>query len=86
MMTKTRLQDMPMDIYLQNLSLIAEKQRFRALINTAHFMAKEDIAMAKFSQLCDLQVQNGVAIGENYHNDRAVTTKKELSDEIKEAR
>ncbi len=52
----------PMDHYLRELSQ-AEKQRRRALINTAQFMAKEDIAMAKFPKLFDLQSKNGVDMG-----------------------
>ena len=30
------------------------------LFNTAHFVAKEKLAMAKFPSLCDLQEKNGL--------------------------
>lgn len=84
----------PIDVFLKTIS-DTEKKRMESLINTAHFMAKEDIAMAKFSELCDLQEKNGLDLGINYRNNRAcrqfvdaiaITTKQKLADEIKEAR
>ena len=84
----------PMEKHLNNLSA-EEQNRMRMLINTAHFTAKEDVAMKKFHKLCDLQEKNGLAMGQNYRNDRsyrefvdvvAETTREDISKEIDDAK
>ena len=44
------------------------QERLEKLFNTAHFVAKEKIALAKFPGLCDLQEKNGINIGQHYRN------------------
>lgn len=84
----------PMDIHLKNLSK-HETDRLKILMNTAHFTAKEDIAMHKFPKLCDLQEKNGVDIGRNYRTDKkcrefvdaiAKTTRDDIKHDIENAR
>ena len=84
----------PMDIHLANLSN-EEKNRMRILFNTAHFTAKEDLAMKKYPKLCNLQERNGLDLGNNYRNDKscrqfidaiADESREILTDEINETR
>ena len=44
------------------------KSRMERLFNTAHYVAKEVLALKKFTGLCDLQEKNGLDIGNNYCN------------------
>ena len=43
----------------------------KKLFRTAYYVAKEEIAMAKFSSLCKLQISNGVNMNNTYLNDHA---------------
>ena len=43
----------------------------KKLFGTAYYVAKEEIAMAKFSSLCKLQIGNGVNMNNTYLNDHA---------------
>ncbi len=84
----------PMDKHLKNLAK-DEQNRVRMLMNTAHFTAKEDLAMKKYPKLCDLQEQNGLELGENYRTDKycrqfvdviAETTRETISSEIENSK
>ncbi|XP_072015069.1 zinc finger protein 862-like [Amphiura filiformis] len=83
----------PMDIHLQHMST-EESNRIRILMNTAHFTAKEDLAMKKFPKLCTLQEKNGLKIGDNWRNDKACRkfidavadeSRQDIKDEINDA-
>ena len=45
------------------------KSRMEGLFNTAHYVAKEGLALKKFTGLCDLQKRNGLDVGNNYRNE-----------------
>jgi hypothetical protein len=50
------------------------KEKFevlRKLFRTAYYVAKEEIALAKFPGLCKLQIANGVDLSNTYMNDHA---------------
>ena len=57
-----------MGILLRNMnSQIQEK--LMKLFNSAYFISKENLAFAKFPELCKLQMKNGLDLGETYLND-----------------
>ena len=43
-------------------------------LNTAHYIAKENLAFQKYASLCDLQAKNQVDLGPNYRNPKACKT------------
>ena len=47
------------------------QERLEKLFNTVHFIAKEKLAITKFSNLCILQEKNGLNIGQHYRNPTA---------------
>lgn len=48
--------------------------RLEKLFNTAHYIAKENLAFQKYASLCDLQAKNQVDLGPNYRNPKACKT------------
>ena len=58
----------PMWRVLRNMnSQIQEK--LTKLFNSAYFISKENLAFAKFPELCKVQMKNGLDLGETYLND-----------------
>ena len=47
---------------LQNMNAQV-KEKLQKLFNSAYFIRKENLAFAKFPQLCKLQMKNGVDLG-----------------------
>ena len=48
-----------------------EKKRLRFLFNTAYAVAKKGKLFSDFEYICELQIKNGLDLGENYLNDHA---------------
>jgi len=45
------------------------QEKLTKLFNSAYFISKENLAFAKFPELCKLQMKNGLDLGETYLND-----------------
>ena len=58
----------PLGILLRNLTAQIN-EKLSKLFNSAYFISKENLAFAKFPELCKLQMKNGVDLGETYLND-----------------
>ena len=50
-----------------------QQEKLVYLFNTAHSLAMHNWSLKDFKPLCDLQVKNGVLMGENYQNHTGVT-------------
>jgi len=48
-----------------------QKKRLRFLFNTAYAVAKKGKPFSDFEYICELQIKNGLNLGENYLNDHA---------------
>lgn len=59
----------PLNLCLSNLSE-KERNKVTILVNTAYFFAKEEMAFAKFENLCKLLIKHGIMCGANYLNDK----------------
>ena len=58
----------PLGIVLRNMTAQIN-EKLSKLFNSAYFISKENLAFAKFPQLCKLQMKNGVDLEETYLND-----------------
>ena len=58
----------PMRTVLRNMNAQVN-EKLQKLFRSAYFISKENLAFAKFPQLCKLQMKNGVDLGETYLND-----------------
>ena len=47
--------------------------RLGSLMNTAYYVAKSGLSFLKYTEICELQIKNGLDLGENYLTDVACT-------------
>ena len=60
----------PMNVLVRNMEA-GVREKMVKLFNIAFFVAKEEIAFAKFPSLCALHIKNDVELGQTYFNDHA---------------
>ncbi len=67
-----RAKEVPKTMPMAMIASKMNKEKFevlRKLFRTAYYVAKKEIALAKFPGLCKLQIANGVDLSNTYMND-----------------
>ena len=59
----------PIRLGLEHLNVMTEEKLVKPS-HTAYYIAKNERPFSDFNQLCMLQVNNGVTLGETYLNDK----------------